>query len=65
MFEGGTAIMFWTVFGVLVLAPLVGIWRNVGALSMIVAERVAMDTRRPSTVQRSSSAPCAAFQPSF
>ncbi len=51
MFEGGTAIMFWTVFGVLVLGPLVAIWRNVGALSMIVAERVAMDTRRPSTVQ--------------
>jgi CPA2 family monovalent cation:H+ antiporter-2 len=51
VFKGGTAILFWTVFGVLVLGPLVAIWRNVGALSLIVAERVAMDTRRPATVQ--------------
>ncbi len=51
LFTNGTAIMFWTVFGVLVLGPLVAIWRNVGALSMIVAERAVRDARRPATLQ--------------
>jgi len=50
-FPSGTAIVFWTVFGILVLAPLVGIWRNVGVLSMIVAEWATRDSRRGGTLQ--------------
>lgn len=30
--------LFWTAFGLLILAPLIAIWRNVSALAMIIAE---------------------------
>lgn len=42
----GPAIAFWTVFGVVVLAPLIAIWRNVSALAMILSEWLTQDTRR-------------------
>jgi monovalent cation:H+ antiporter-2, CPA2 family len=51
LFENGTVIVFWTLFGVVVLAPLVAIWRNVGSLSMILAEWMTKDMRRKSTLQ--------------
>ncbi|HPU56613.1 MAG TPA: cation:proton antiporter, partial [Verrucomicrobiota bacterium] len=34
----GTIIVFWTVFGVVFLAPLIAIWRNIDALVMILVE---------------------------
>jgi CPA2 family monovalent cation:H+ antiporter-2 len=36
--------VFWTVFGLLVLAPLIAIWRNVSALAMILAESATKGT---------------------
>jgi monovalent cation:H+ antiporter-2, CPA2 family len=38
LFPQGLKITFWTGFGVLLLAPLVAIWRNLEALAMIYAE---------------------------
>jgi CPA2 family monovalent cation:H+ antiporter-2 len=51
LFPHGTAISFWSVFGVLVLLPLVAIWRNVGALSLVVAEWATQNSRRGRAVQ--------------
>lgn len=34
----GTALVCWSALGVLLLAPLIAIWRNVGALAMIFAD---------------------------
>lgn len=50
-FSNGTAISFWAVFGTVLLAPLVAVWRNLEALSLIVAESVAKDSRRRRTLQ--------------
>jgi CPA2 family monovalent cation:H+ antiporter-2 len=47
----GTAVMFWSMFGIVVLAPLVAIWRNVEALGLIVAEWVTRDSRRAATLR--------------
>lgn len=38
--------LFWSLFGVLLLAPLIAIWRNVSALAMIFAEAATQETRR-------------------
>lgn len=35
---GGTRAVFWTGFGLLLVGPVVALWRNVEAISMIVAE---------------------------
>lgn len=35
---GGLAVTFWLVFGILLLAPLIAVWRSVEALAMICAE---------------------------
>lgn len=40
------AVFFWTVLGLLVLAPLIAIWRNVQVVSMIVADTVAHQSTR-------------------
>ena len=40
LFMDGTSIIFWAIFGVLILGPLVAVWRNVGVLALIVAESV-------------------------
>ena len=45
VFSNGTAILFWTVFGVTILAPLVAVWRNIGVLALIVAEWVTKGSR--------------------
>lgn len=38
LFTDGLPIVFWTGFAVLLLGPLIAIWRNVEALTMILAE---------------------------
>ncbi|MBL9209459.1 MAG: cation:proton antiporter [Opitutaceae bacterium] len=38
LFPRGLSVIFWSAFGLLLLAPLIAIWRNVQALAMIVAE---------------------------
>jgi len=45
LFPRGLTIVFWSAFGLLLLAPLIAIWRNVQALAMILAEAA---TRGPS-----------------
>ncbi|MCC5834341.1 MAG: cation:proton antiporter [Opitutales bacterium] len=43
---------YWFVVSVLILIPLVALWRNVNAVSMIIAESFARKTRRRATVQK-------------
>jgi CPA2 family monovalent cation:H+ antiporter-2 len=38
LFPNGLTILFWSGFGIVLLAPLVAIWRNIEALAMIFAE---------------------------
>ncbi len=38
LFLRGPAIMFWCLLALIVLAPLVAIWRNIGALAMLYAQ---------------------------
>jgi len=38
LFPRGLPIVFWSAFGLLVLGPLIAIWRNVSALAMILSE---------------------------
>ncbi len=38
LFPGGPTFVFWTVLVVVALVPLFAVWRNVGALGLIVAE---------------------------
>lgn len=38
LFPNGPEILFWTVITVIILAPLVAIWRNVSALSLLFAQ---------------------------
>ena len=46
LFPNGTNILFWTAFGLLVLAPLIAIWRNIEAISMIFADSVTRGSRQ-------------------
>ncbi|HEY9175479.1 MAG TPA: TrkA C-terminal domain-containing protein [Verrucomicrobiae bacterium] len=43
--------MFWLAFGVLVLAPLIALWRNVEALAMICAESAAQGRAKQAVLQ--------------
>jgi CPA2 family monovalent cation:H+ antiporter-2 len=45
---------FWSVIAILVLVPLVAIWRNLAAIAMIVGESVGSDTRLPAGVVRNT-----------
>ncbi len=48
LFPHGLPILFWSVYGLLLLAPVVAIWRNVDALAMIFAEAATSGAaRRP------------------
>ena len=38
LFPRGLPFVFWSCFGLLLLGPIIAIWRNISALSMIVAE---------------------------
>jgi CPA2 family monovalent cation:H+ antiporter-2 len=44
-------LVFWFVFGLLVLAPLIALWRNVEALAMICAESAALGRPKRSVLQ--------------
>jgi CPA2 family monovalent cation:H+ antiporter-2 len=46
--------VFWSVIAVIVLIPLVAIWRNLAATAMIVGESVGSDTRLPAAVVRNA-----------
>ncbi len=37
-FAGGPLVLFWSALGLLVLAPVVAIWRNLAALAMLVSQ---------------------------
>ncbi|HVR36804.1 MAG TPA: cation:proton antiporter, partial [Methylomirabilota bacterium] len=51
LFPNGFTIVFWTAFGLLLLAPLVAVWRNLAALSMILAESLSDGARRQRLLQ--------------
>lgn len=51
LFPRGLTILFWTGFGVVVLAPLVAIWRNFEALAMIFAEAATRRSQRRQTLR--------------
>jgi CPA2 family monovalent cation:H+ antiporter-2 len=38
LFPGGPTVVFWTLLVIVALVPLFAVWRNVGALALIVAE---------------------------
>lgn len=42
----GLPFLFWSAFGLLILGPLIAIWRNVSALAMIVSEAATSGDRR-------------------
>lgn len=44
LFPRGFTVMFWTTFGLVVLAPLVAIWRNMSVLAMVFAEAATRGT---------------------
>jgi CPA2 family monovalent cation:H+ antiporter-2 len=46
--------VFWSVIAVIVLIPLVAIWRNLAAIAMIIGESVGSDTRLPAAVVRNA-----------
>lgn len=45
LFPGGPQVIFWTVMALLILAPVIAIWRNLAVMAMVMAE-VAFATRR-------------------
>jgi len=46
--------VFWSVIAVVVLIPLVAVWRNLAAISMIIGESVGNATRLPAAVVRNA-----------
>ena len=46
LFPRGLPVLFWSGFGLLLLAPLIAIWRNISAVSMILAEAATTGARR-------------------
>jgi monovalent cation:H+ antiporter-2, CPA2 family len=46
LFPNGLPFVFWGSFGLVLLGPLIAIWRNVSALAMILAEAATMGARR-------------------
>jgi CPA2 family monovalent cation:H+ antiporter-2 len=46
LFTDGLPVLFWTLLGVVVMGPLIAIWRNMEALAMIVAEGVTQRASR-------------------
>jgi len=43
---GGLPFLFWSVFGLVLLGPLIAIWRNISALAMIISEAATLGARR-------------------
>jgi CPA2 family monovalent cation:H+ antiporter-2 len=54
-YGGGTGptfpLLFWNVLGLLILAPLIAVWRNLAALSMILAEAATSGARKQRRLQ--------------
>ncbi len=46
LFEGGLPFLFWSGFGVVLLGPMVALWRNLTALAMILAESATQGSAR-------------------
>jgi len=46
LFPRGLPFLFWSAFGLVILGPLIAIWRNVSALAMILAEAATSGDRR-------------------
>ncbi len=46
LFPRGLPLLFWSGFGLLLLGPLIAIWRNVSALAMILSEAATTGARR-------------------
>jgi CPA2 family monovalent cation:H+ antiporter-2 len=46
--------IFWSLIAIIALVPVVAIWRNLAAMSMIVGESVGSDTRLPAAVVRNA-----------
>lgn len=51
LFPLGLPFLFWTGFGLLLLGPLIAIWRNISALAMILAEAATLGARRQQRLQ--------------
>ena len=45
-FPGGLRPLFWILFGILLLGPLIALWRNVEAIAMILADGATRDNPR-------------------
>lgn len=50
-FPNDLPFLFWSAFGLLLLGPLIAIWRNLSALAMILAENATMGSRRQRRLQ--------------
>lgn len=46
LFPRGLPLLFWSGFGLVLLAPLIAIWRNISAISMILAEAATTGAHR-------------------
>jgi len=46
LFPRGLPFLFWSGFGLVLLAPLIAIWRNISAVAMILAEAATAGARR-------------------
>ncbi len=51
LFRNGLAILYWSVLGLVLLAPLLAVWRNIGALAMIFSEALTAN-KAPGSVLR-------------
>jgi CPA2 family monovalent cation:H+ antiporter-2 len=51
LFPHGLEVIFWTVLVLVILAPLVAIWRNLSAMAMIYAEMSAKGRQHPKRVR--------------
>jgi len=48
---GGLPLLFWSGFGLVLLGPLIAIWRNISALAMIFSEAATQGDRRQSRLR--------------
>ncbi|MBN9693480.1 MAG: cation:proton antiporter [Verrucomicrobia bacterium] len=51
LFPGGLRLLFWMVFGILLIGPLVALWRNVEAVTIILAEGASRESPRRRMLQ--------------
>lgn len=51
LFPYGAPVIFWTVLGLIVLIPLVAVWRNIAALAMLYAEMTSRGAEKGGPIQ--------------